>query len=57
LRLSEICVNRPVFAVMLIAFLVTLGVFSYRELGVDLFPRADPATAGPIPPPTRICSA
>lgn len=44
MKLAEICVNRPVFAVMLIAFLVTLGVFSYRELGVDLFPRADPAT-------------
>src|ERR1700761_4159751 len=29
---------------MLIAFLVTLGVFSFRSLGVDLFPRVDPAT-------------
>jgi len=29
---------------MLIAFLVTLGVFSYRGLAVDLFPKADPAT-------------
>src|SRR4029450_9438748 len=29
---------------MLISFLVVLGVFSFRELGVDLFPRADPAT-------------
>ncbi len=44
MRIAEVCVNRPVFAVMLIAFLVTLGVFSYRDLGVDLFPRADPAT-------------
>lgn len=44
MKLAEICVHRPVFAVMLIAFLVTLGIFSYRELGVDLFPRADPAT-------------
>ncbi len=44
MKLAEICVRRPVFAVMLIAFLVTLGVFSYRELGVDLFPKADPAT-------------
>ncbi|MCL4523080.1 MAG: efflux RND transporter permease subunit, partial [Acidobacteria bacterium] len=43
MKLAEVCVNRPVFAVMLIAFLVTLGIFSYRELGVDLFPRADPA--------------
>ncbi len=44
MKIAEVCVKRPVFAVMLIAFLVTLGVFSYRELGVDLFPRADPAT-------------
>jgi HAE1 family hydrophobic/amphiphilic exporter-1 len=44
MKLAEVCVNRPVFAVMLIAFLTTLGIFSYRELGVDLFPRADPAT-------------
>jgi len=43
-RLSEICVNRPVFAFMLIAFLVVLGVFSFQKLGVDLFPRSDPAT-------------
>src|SRR5262245_31405760 len=29
---------------MLVTFLVVLGVFSFRDLGVDLFPRADPAT-------------
>jgi HAE1 family hydrophobic/amphiphilic exporter-1 len=44
MKLADLCVERPVFAVMLIAFLVTLGLFSYRALGVDLFPRADPAT-------------
>ena len=44
MRIAEVCVQRPVFAVMLISFLVTLGVFSYVDLGVDLFPRADPAT-------------
>ena len=44
MTLAEICVKRGVFAVMLITFLVVLGVFSFRELGVDLFPRADPAT-------------
>jgi hydrophobic/amphiphilic exporter-1 (mainly G- bacteria), HAE1 family len=43
-RLSEICVQRPVFAFMLIMFLVVLGVFSFLRLGVDLFPRSDPAT-------------
>src|SRR4051812_42181430 len=44
MKLAEICVKHPVFTVMLIAFLVTLGVFSYRDLAVDLFPKADPAT-------------
>ena len=44
MTLAELCVKRAVFAVMLIAFLVVLGVFSFRDLGVDLFPRADPAT-------------
>jgi hydrophobe/amphiphile efflux-1 (HAE1) family protein len=42
--LSEICVRRPVFATMVVMSLVVLGIFSFRELGVDLFPRADPAT-------------
>src|SRR4051794_33210991 len=42
--LSEICVRRPVFATMLVMSLVVLGIFSFRDLGVDLFPKADPAT-------------
>ena len=44
MRLSEICVERPVFAFMLVMFLVVLGVSSFTQLGVDLFPRSDPAT-------------
>ena len=44
MTLAELCVRRSVFAVMLVCFLVVLGIFSFRELGVDLFPRADPAT-------------
>jgi len=44
MRLSEICVNRPVFAFMLILFMVVMGVFSFLGLGVDLFPQTDPAT-------------
>ena len=44
MRIAEICVKHPVFTVMLIAFLLTLGIFSYRGLPVDLFPKADPAT-------------
>jgi len=42
--LSELCVKRPVFATMLVMSLVVLGIFSFRSLGVDLFPKADPAT-------------
>jgi HAE1 family hydrophobic/amphiphilic exporter-1 len=41
--LSELCVRRPVFATMLVTSLVVLGLFSFRDLGVDLFPKADPA--------------
>src|SRR5919201_2503372 len=41
--LSELCVRRPVFSTMLVTSLVVLGIFSFRDLGVDLFPRADPA--------------
>jgi hydrophobic/amphiphilic exporter-1 (mainly G- bacteria), HAE1 family len=44
MTLAELCVKRPVFAVMMIMFLVVLGIFSFRDLGVDLFPKADPAT-------------
>jgi hydrophobic/amphiphilic exporter-1 (mainly G- bacteria), HAE1 family len=44
MKFTQICVSHPVFTLMLIAFLVTLGVFSYRGLPVDLFPKADPAT-------------
>lgn len=44
MRLSEICVQRPVFAFMLIMFLVVMGFFSFLDLGVDLFPKSDPAT-------------
>ena len=42
MTLAEVCVRRPVFATMLILFLVVLGVFSFMDLGVDLFPKADP---------------
>jgi HAE1 family hydrophobic/amphiphilic exporter-1 len=44
MTIAELCVKRGVFAVMLILFLGVLGLFSFRDLGVDLFPRADPAT-------------
>src|ERR1700681_3975093 len=44
MSLSELCVRRPVFATMLVMSLVVLGIFSFRDLSVDLFPKADPAT-------------
>ncbi len=44
MKLSEICVQRPVFGFMLIMFLVVMGFFSFLQLGVDLFPKSDPAT-------------
>src|SRR5690348_18408447 len=44
MTISELSVRRPVFALMLISFLVVLGIFSFRDLGVDLFPKADPAS-------------
>ena len=42
--ISDTSIKRPVFATMLVMSLVVLGIFSFRDLGVDLFPRADPAT-------------
>src|SRR5689334_15924492 len=40
-KLAEICVRRPVFATMLILSLTVVGLFSYKTLGVDLFPKID----------------
>ena len=40
-KLAEICVRRPVFATMLILSLTAVGLFSYKSLGVDLFPKID----------------
>ncbi|HUQ30861.1 MAG TPA: efflux RND transporter permease subunit [Pyrinomonadaceae bacterium] len=40
-KLAEICVRRPVFATMLILSLTVVGFFSYKSLGVDLFPKID----------------
>src|SRR6266446_442221 len=40
-KLAEICVRRPVFATMLILSITVVGLFSFRALGVDLFPKID----------------
>jgi HAE1 family hydrophobic/amphiphilic exporter-1 len=39
--LAKLCIRRPVFATMLILSLVVTGIFSYFNLGVDLFPTID----------------
>lgn len=39
--LAEICVKRPVFAIMLIAALFVAGVTSYQQLGVARYPSID----------------
>src|SRR5450432_1414051 len=39
--LAQLCIKRPVFATMLIMSLVVVGLFSYKSLGVDLFPKID----------------
>ena len=39
--LAQVCVQRPVFALMLIAAVVVAGAASYGELGIDRFPNID----------------
>src|SRR5688572_14691102 len=41
MTLSELCIKRPVFTTMLILLPVTVGLFSYMNMGVDLFPNVD----------------
>jgi HAE1 family hydrophobic/amphiphilic exporter-1 len=40
-KLAQLCVSRPVFAVMLIMAMVVVGAVSYTRLGVDRFPDVD----------------
>ena len=40
-RLAEICIQRPVFATVLILALVVVGMVAYFSLGVDRFPKVD----------------
>ncbi|MFO0896988.1 MAG: efflux RND transporter permease subunit [Pirellulales bacterium] len=37
----QICIQRPVFTIMLVSAPIVLGVASYMRLGVDLFPNVD----------------
>src|SRR6476659_6547675 len=43
MSIADFCVKRPVFTTMLVMLLVVTGVFSFRDLSVDLLPKADPA--------------
>src|SRR5215210_1590981 len=40
-RLAQICIERPVFATVLILSLVVVGLAAYNTLGVDRFPKID----------------
>lgn len=42
--LAEICVNRPVFATVIVLFPTVIGGFSFFTLGVDRFPKIDLTT-------------
>jgi HAE1 family hydrophobic/amphiphilic exporter-1 len=41
MKIAEVSVRRPVFAVMMSLALLVLGWFSYRQLGLDLMPKTD----------------
>ena len=41
MSLSDLCIRRPVFTWVLVAIPVVLGIVSYFEMGVDLFPKVD----------------
>lgn len=38
----KLCVNRPVFVVMIESLLLILGLIGYAKIGVDLYPKIDP---------------
>jgi len=41
MKLVDVCIKRPVFTTMMMCAMVVVGIFSYRRLGVDLFPNID----------------
>ncbi len=40
-KLAEICIRRPIFAVMLVLAMVVVGAVAYFDLGVNRFPTVD----------------
>jgi HAE1 family hydrophobic/amphiphilic exporter-1 len=41
MKLAEVSVRRPVFAIMMTLALIVMGVVSYESLGLDLMPKTD----------------
>ncbi len=41
MKLADVSINRPVFAFMMTAALIVMGLFSYTQLGLDLMPKTD----------------
>ncbi|MEI8191168.1 MAG: efflux RND transporter permease subunit, partial [candidate division NC10 bacterium] len=41
MKISDVCIRRPVFTVMMMAALIVLGLFSFARLGVDAFPNVE----------------
>jgi HAE1 family hydrophobic/amphiphilic exporter-1 len=41
MKLAEVSVRRPVFAIMMTAALIVMGIVSYESLGLDLMPKTD----------------
>jgi len=41
MKLSDVSIERPVFATMMVAALIVLGLFSYVKLDIDQFPNVD----------------
>ena len=41
LGIADLCISRPVFATMINLFLVVLGWFSFRQIGIDQFPNVE----------------
>src|ERR1041385_952343 len=39
--LADLCIRRPVFATMINLFLVVLGWFSFKDIGIDQFPNVE----------------
>ena len=41
MKLADVSIRRPVFAVMMSAAIIVIGFASYRQLGLDLMPKTD----------------